>query len=290
MLTTWWLLLLALALQPQKPSMFVSEYASREQFKFAEGVLDVRGGAGWLRTPRVYSDFRLSLEYRAMTPDAEMTIVLRARTSRDEIFEPAYRVRVPLADPPSGALRGPKDAVRLANEGHVQPIAGEGAWQRLEISAHLDDITITLNDNLVGVYRVARFGGYILFTSKRGHLQMRNVTAGDIDTTFTTPAGTLSYAEVTTAGGTVPKSIKEVKPSYSIEALNQRKIAGVVGLEVVVLTDGSIGGVRVTKPLDPDLDRSAVAAIRQWKFAPATVKGSPVPVVVEVEMSFAITR
>jgi len=270
--------------------MLVPENTSREQFKFAEGVLDVRGGPGWLRTPRVYSDYQLSLEYRAMTPDAEMTIVLRALTSRNEIFEPAYRVRLPLADPASGALRGPKDAVRLVNEGQVQPIAGEDAWQRLEISAHLDDISITLNDNLVGVYRVARFGGYILFTSKRGHLQMRNVAASDIDTTFTKPDGTLSYAEVKTAGGILPKVIKEVKPFYSIEALHQRKVAGVVRLEVVVLTDGSVGAVRVTKPLDPDLDRSAVATIRQWKFAPATLKGSPVPVVVEVEMSFAIDR
>lgn len=136
----------------------------------------------------------------------------------------------------------------------------------------------------------SRFAGYILFTSKRGHLQMRNVAASDIDTTFTTPAGALSYAGVTTAGGMVPKLIKEVKPFYSIEALHQRKVAGVVGLEVVVLTDGSIGSVRVAKPLDPDLDRSAVATIRQWRFAPATLKGSPVPVVVEVEMSFTIAR
>jgi TonB family protein len=288
--TTWWLVLLALALQPEKPSMFVSEYTSRDQFKFAEGVLDVRGGGGWLRTPRVYTDYRLSLEYRAMTPDAEMTIVLRALTSRNQIFEPAYRVKLPLADPPSGALRSTNDEVRLVNEGHVQPIAGDGAWQRLDISAHLDEIRITLNDTLVGVYRVASFGGYILFTSKRGHLQMRNVGVGEIDTAFTTPAGTLSYAGVIAAGGMAPRLIKELKPFYTIETLHERKVAGVVALEVVVLTDGSVGAVRITKSLDPDLDQSAVATIRRWKFAPATLKGSPVPVLVEVEMSFAITR
>jgi TonB family protein len=225
-----------------------------------------------------------------MTPDAEMTIVLRALTSRDQILEPAFRVKLPLADPAGGALRGPKEGVRLVSEGHVQPIAVEGAWQRLDISAHLEDITITLNDVLVGVYRVTGFGGYILFTSKRGHLQMRNVAAGDIDPTFTMPAGTLSYDEVQAAGGRVPRLIKEVKPFYSIEPLYQRKVAGVVGLEAVVLTNGSIGSVRVTKPLDPDLDQSAIATTRQWKFAPATVKGSPIPVIVEVEMSFAIGR
>jgi hypothetical protein len=75
-----------------------------------------------------------------------------------------------------------------------------------------------------------------------------------------------------------------------------------VGMEILLGEEGSTasesgGLLRILKPyhppsapLDPDLDRSAVATIRQWRFAPATLKGSPVPVVVEVEMSFTIAR
>jgi TonB family protein len=39
-----------------------------------------------------------------------------------------------------------------------------------------------------------------------------------------------------------------------------------------------------------DLDQSAIATVRRWKFRPGTINGSPVAVVVEVEMTFAIGR
>ena len=288
---TAWLIFVLLSLQPHTASMFVSENASRDQFQFADGVLDIRGGRGWLRTPRIYSDFRLSLEFRPMTPDAEMAIVLRTLTSRDEIFEPAYRITVPpVRDAPAAILRAPKDASRLVKQGSVQLISGEGAWQRLEIVAQLGDVTIALNDTLVSEYQVDTLAGYILFTSRRGHVQMRNINAGDIEPTFTTPADMRTPGEVRATGGTAPRLRKEVRPFYSIEAMHQRKVAGVVWLEAVVLPDGTVGSVRVTKPLDQDLDRSAIAAVRKWLFTPATVNGLAIPALVEVEMSFAIGR
>mgnify|MGYP003461867359 CR=1 FL=1 len=37
---------------------------------------------------------------------------------------------------------------------------------------------------------------------------------------------------------------------------------GVVWLDAVVMPDGTVGSVRVTRPLDPDLDQSAVASFQ----------------------------
>ena len=63
---------------------------------------------------------------------------------------------------------------------------------------------------------------------------------------------------------------------------------GSVKLECVVLPDGTVGDVRVTTPLHPDLDQESVRTLRQWTFKPGTKDGVAVPVRVEVEMTFTL--
>ena len=59
-------------------------------------------------------------------------------------------------------------------------------------------------------------------------------------------------------------------------------------LEVVVLSDGTVGDVTVTKSLDPvfGLDEEAIRAARQWRFAPGTRFGEPVAVLVSIALEF----
>ena len=89
------------------------------------------------------------------------------------------------------------------------------------------------------------------------------------------------------AGINLPRLLREVKPQYTPEAM-RAKIQGTVSLEVVVLPDGTIGDVRVTKSLDPvfGLDAQAIAAARQWRFAPGTRFGEPVAVALTIELLF----
>lgn len=91
-----------------------------------------------------------------------------------------------------------------------------------------------------------------------------------------------SGADVTT-----PRLLREVAPEYTAEAMRER-IHGTVWLEVVVLPDGTVGDVEVTKSLDQvyGLDDQAMAAVRQWRFAPGTRFGEPVAVLVELELFF----
>jgi TonB family protein len=93
------------------------------------------------------------------------------------------------------------------------------------------------------------------------------------------------------AGVAVPKLLKEVRPDYSQAALHAR-IQGVVLLGAVVLTDGQVGDIRVLRSLDSrfGLDSQAVKALRSWRFSPGTVDGTPVPVIVTVELSFRLGR
>jgi protein TonB len=90
-------------------------------------------------------------------------------------------------------------------------------------------------------------------------------------------------------GVTQPKLLREVKPNYTAEAM-RAKIQGVVWLEAIVLENGSVGQVRVIRSLDPTfgLDLEAERTVKKWVFAPGTRLGQPVPVLIEIEMSFTL--
>ena len=66
------------------------------------------------------------------------------------------------------------------------------------------------------------------------------------------------------------------------------RVEGVVRMEAVVAEDGTVRGIRVLKSVHPDLDASAAAAAKQWRFRPARRDGQPVAVVVTIELSFRI--
>jgi periplasmic protein TonB len=90
-------------------------------------------------------------------------------------------------------------------------------------------------------------------------------------------------------GVTQPRLLREVKPNYTADAM-RAKIQGVVWLEAVVMENGSVGQVRVTRSLDPTfgLDLEAERTVKKWVFAPGMRLGQPVPVLIEIEMSFTL--
>jgi TonB family protein len=84
-----------------------------------------------------------------------------------------------------------------------------------------------------------------------------------------------------------PRLLREVKAGYTDDA-RRRGIEGEVVLEIVIRRDGSVGDVKVRRGLDRGLDQQAIAAVRQWRFAPATRRGAPVDVIVEVGVDFKL--
>jgi TonB family protein len=84
-----------------------------------------------------------------------------------------------------------------------------------------------------------------------------------------------------------PRLLREVRAEYS-DAARRANLEGLVTLEIVVRRDGSVGDVRVLKGLGLDLNDRAIQAVRQWRFAPARMKGTPVDVVVEVDVEFRL--
>ena len=78
-----------------------------------------------------------------------------------------------------------------------------------------------------------------------------------------------------------------MKADYTDEA-RRRGLQGDVVLEIVVRRDGTVGDVTVLQGLGAGLDQRAVAAVRQWRFAPARRHGTAVDVIVEVAVEFTL--
>lgn len=96
--------------------------------------------------------------------------------------------------------------------------------------------------------------------------------------------------EVYPVGGAIrpPVKIVNVNPVYPQVAQAARK-EGVVILEVIIDTAGRVEKVRVLRG-EPLLDQAAVTAVQQWRFAPATLNGQVVPVVMTVTVHFQLTK
>jgi protein TonB len=91
-------------------------------------------------------------------------------------------------------------------------------------------------------------------------------------------------------GGVMPPQlVTQVRPQYTAQAM-AAKAQGMVTLEALVLTDGSVGDVRIVRSLDPvfGLDQEAIRAVKQWRFAPGTRRGQPIPVLVTIELTFTL--
>ena len=90
-------------------------------------------------------------------------------------------------------------------------------------------------------------------------------------------------------GVELPQVIVQKKPQYTAEAM-RAKVQGVVWVDAVVLPDGTVGDVNITKSLDSTfgLDQEAVKAAKQWRFVPGRRFGQPVAVLVTIELTFTL--
>ena len=89
-------------------------------------------------------------------------------------------------------------------------------------------------------------------------------------------------------GGNIkePKLIKKVEPVYPDEA-KANGVQGVVIIEAVIATDGSIGSAKVLRSV-PLLDVAALDAVKQWKYEVTYVDNVAVEVIMVVTVNFSL--
>jgi periplasmic protein TonB len=92
-----------------------------------------------------------------------------------------------------------------------------------------------------------------------------------------------------TVGMTRPALTYQVQPRYS-EAARRAGVQGAVIVEAVIDEQGRVTDVKILRGLPMGLDREAVAAVRQWRFTPATLQGKPVKVYFSLTVNFRIQR
>jgi TonB family protein len=88
-------------------------------------------------------------------------------------------------------------------------------------------------------------------------------------------------------GVTAPRVISPVGATYTDEA-RTAKLDGKIVLFVEITSAGVVENVVVLQKMGKGMDESAVRAIKQWKFSPATKDGRPVAGVMTVEMNFSM--
>lgn len=101
------------------------------------------------------------------------------------------------------------------------------------------------------------------------------------------PPASREAAEAEVARVTPPRVVEKAFPAYPEDA-KEEKVQGVVIVQAVIETDGSVSRVRFIKRLHPSLDQAAAEAIRQWRFEPALLDGEPVAVHYNLTINFRL--
>jgi len=85
-----------------------------------------------------------------------------------------------------------------------------------------------------------------------------------------------------------PRKLRHVEVTYPRPAVLAR-VEGLVVLECTIDVTGHVSDVRVLRGVSA-LDEAAVAAVKQWTYAPTLLDGVPVPVVMSVTVIFNLKQ
>jgi len=89
-------------------------------------------------------------------------------------------------------------------------------------------------------------------------------------------------------GASMPSCIRCPDPSYT-DLARRARINGTDVFQVLISAEGEAKQIRPMKLIGYGLDEQAFSTIKKWRFKPATNKdGTPVPVVVPVEVTFRL--
>jgi TonB family protein len=136
-------------------------------------------------------------------------------------------------------------------------------------------------------------------------------SAADWDRTITLQVGTVRETIVVSAsqlppssavatgrsaavrvGGNIraPRKLKHVSPVYP-ETMRAAGVEGTVPLEAIITASGTVQSVRLlSATVHPELALAAVDAVRQWRFEPTLLNGSPVDIAMSTTVTFTLAR
>jgi protein TonB len=304
-------LLVALAQEvAQRPPAFITllttdsltgwkvEHSGGTAVRVGGGVMMITPKAGWVYTDRAeFHDFILRFQLKTSSTSAHPLIALFGVSPK------IADVRNPPApgsgftfylfgDAPHGAAIGHMNLrVFQTNQMRVRgALHGGDAWQEYELTREDGTMLVVVNGTRVLYDRAPMMAdGWIGFLTDDGTLSLRNIEVTEIAPRIPPASGV--YVPPKNDGVILPRVLKEVRPNYTADAL-QAKIRGIVQLELIVESDGTISRPVVVRSLDQryGLDDEAVKAAQQWRFSPALKDGQPIRIAISIEMTFSIGK
>jgi Gram-negative bacterial TonB protein C-terminal/Domain of Unknown Function (DUF1080) len=266
--------------QPKEPPPYVFEHGSVSHLTQEDGVLRIKEGNGWLRSRRVFGDFTLTADFRLLDDATEAGIGVRTLTADGRWPKRGYHVLL------SGSRGFGEIEARHVSLVPVTttPIRapGAGTWHSLALTGEGHRITVKIDGIVASVADIEHLAGSLLFDVRHGALEIRGLKI--IGVPLANLARRIGKPE---PGVEPPRLIKEVKPNYTRDAM-ERKVEGVLEMDVMILEDGTVGAVWLTSFLDPDLEQTGVAAVSQWRFMSATVEGKPTRVIAQIDLTFTM--
>jgi len=265
--------------EPEAPLVF--ENGRSSQYLLKDNVLRLRAGSGWMRTRRVWNDFVLVTEFRLADSKTEAGVGVRTLPALERWPTCGYRVRLS-ASTPAGALEGRQIDAVIVQAAKLAPIQ-PGEWHALIVKGEGRRVTVTIDGAIAIVAEIDHLFGSILFDVARGAVEFRDISFRSLPMIM---PRRLEDPEVNKEI-VQPRLVKMVKPNYTGNAM-RRMVEGKIEFEIIIKEDGSVGAVMATKAGDLELEQAGMAAVAQWRFAPAMLNGKPVAVVASVELTFKL--
>lgn len=73
------------------------------------------------------------------------------------------------------------------------------------------------------------------------------------------------------------------------EAAKEMGVEGIVGVQFLVNTDGTIGSIKIMRMIDPDLEQEAVRLVKNMpNWIPAQENGTPVEAAAQINVPFVL--
>ena len=156
-------------------------------FTVEGGVLRAEGPEGWLRFPPLVRDFRLRVELRFLTDNADSGVFFRAlpdaafargwpnRSYQVQLLNPSAGSQLP---PVGGLFRHgmPPGETALDREAVRAAFTGTGEWQLLEIEVVGTELTVRLNGAAVtSASGLSDVAGYIGIQSETSAVEFRRI-------------------------------------------------------------------------------------------------------------------